>query len=207
MRRITLAMLLYERDHGTLPPAWSVDSEGNPLHSWRVLLLPYLGHETLHKRIRLDQPWDSAYNRQFHGEEMAVYRCPSNPMAGPGQTTYSVVVGPDMPFEGSRGKRLADFGPNSDDMILLVERIDSICWMDPASEITQAMAEKWTDWLTSTSPVMGMGSLPTPVFNDCYGCECANFGLRNGAAVGLDTTEGKLGAMLRGTNTERIAEW
>ena len=69
------------------------------------------------------------------------------------------------------------------------------------------MAEKWTDWLTSTSPVMGMGSLPTPVFNDCYGCECANFGLRNGAAVGLDTTEGKLGAMLRGTNTERIAEW
>ena len=126
VQRITLAMLLYERDHGTLPPAWSVDAEGNALHSWRVLLLPYLGHDALYKRIRLDEPWDSEHNRQFHGEDMATYRCPSDPAAGPGQTTYSVVVGPDVAFQAGQGKPLADFGPNSDDMILLVERMDPV---------------------------------------------------------------------------------
>ncbi|MDZ7616025.1 MAG: DUF1559 domain-containing protein, partial [Patescibacteria group bacterium] len=73
MQRITLAMLLYEREHGTLPPAWSVDAQGNPLHSWRVLLLPYLGHEALYKKIRLDEPWDSEHNRPFHGEDLAIY--------------------------------------------------------------------------------------------------------------------------------------
>ena len=53
VHRITLAMLLYEHEHGTLPPAWTVDADGNPLHSWRVLLLPYLGEQELYAKIRL----------------------------------------------------------------------------------------------------------------------------------------------------------
>jgi hypothetical protein len=135
MKLITLAMLIYERDHGTLPPAWSVDSDGNPLHSWRVLLLPYLGHQALYDSIRLDEAWDSEYNRQFHAEAVPFYRCPSDPVAEPGQTTYSVVVGPEMPFQAGRGKALADFGPHSNDMILLVERTKPVCWMDPSQEV------------------------------------------------------------------------
>jgi hypothetical protein len=43
LQRIVLAMLIYERQHGTLPPAYTVDASGQPLHSWRVLLLPYVG--------------------------------------------------------------------------------------------------------------------------------------------------------------------
>ncbi|TVS08570.1 MAG: DUF1559 domain-containing protein, partial [Planctomycetaceae bacterium] len=53
MKRVVLAMLMYERDHGTLPPAWVADAQGAPLHSWRVLLLPYLGQQTLYDAIRL----------------------------------------------------------------------------------------------------------------------------------------------------------
>ncbi|MDZ7619485.1 MAG: DUF1559 domain-containing protein [Patescibacteria group bacterium] len=224
MRRIVLAMLLYERDHGTLPTAYSVDAAGNPLHSWRVLLLPYLGHEALYKRIRLDEPWDSEHNRQFHGQDMAIYRCPCCEVAGPGQATYSVVAGPNMPFEAGQGKRLADFGPMSDDMILVVERIDPVDWMVPTGEMTQAVVEKWTEWhaapsmMDTTGPIgaMGMegttGSMgprtpqPPAVFGEnCYSGG-ANFALRNGAAVYLKTTEARLGAMLRGTNTDKSSE-
>jgi hypothetical protein len=46
-----------------------------------------------------------------------------------------------MPFEAGEGKRLADFGPDSDDMILLVERGEPVCWMAPA-EIPQSRAEE-----------------------------------------------------------------
>jgi hypothetical protein len=141
MKRITLAMLIYERDHGKLPPAYTVDADGAPLHSWRVLLLPYLGQETLYNKIRLDEPWDSQYKWQFHDQAVAFYRCPSDPAARAGQATYSVVIGPDMPFEAGEGKRLADFGPDSDDMILLVERGEPVCWMAPA-EIPQSRAEE-----------------------------------------------------------------
>jgi hypothetical protein len=70
---IALAMLIYERDHGTLPPAYSVDEAGRPLHSWRVLLLPYLGHQTLQDKIRLDEPWDSPNNLPLLAEMPDVY--------------------------------------------------------------------------------------------------------------------------------------
>ncbi|MCL2120479.1 MAG: DUF1559 domain-containing protein, partial [Planctomycetaceae bacterium] len=33
LKRIVLAMHLYEREHGTLPPAFCVDADGKPLHS------------------------------------------------------------------------------------------------------------------------------------------------------------------------------
>ncbi len=210
IQRITLAMLLYEREHGALPPAWSVDAKGNPLHSWRVLLLPYLGHEALYDKIHLDEPWDSEHNRQFHGEDMVVYRCPSDPVAGSGQTTYSVVVGPDVAFQAGQGKRLADFGPHSDDMILLVERLGPVGWMEPTREISQADADR------------GMHEMETglPTSSKCIGSHhrsVANIGFRNGAVQSLspigcdyspDGSSGKsvltrLQKLLRGINTEK----
>lgn len=206
MHRITLAMLLYERDHGTLPPAWSVDVNGNPLHSWRVLLLPYLGHGELHKRIRLDEPWDSDYNRSFHGEPMPIYRCPSHPEAKPGQATYSVVVGPDMPFEPDRGKRFFDFGPHSDDMILLVERTTPVGWMEPTSELVQASADEGIVDCNREPPFLSdeVGRIGS------HHRGIANFGFRDGAVLGFPSTDDNdavftpdlLRNLLRGTNTE-----
>ncbi len=202
VRRIALAMLLYEREHGTLPPAHSADAQGNALHSWRVLLLPYLGHAELHARIRLDEPWDSPHNRQFHGEAVGAYRCPSHPDAGPGETTYSVVVGPDMPFEAGEGKRLSGFGPDSDDMILVVERTDPIVWMDPTRELTQAAAELGI-WDTSRA------SPPDPGRIGSHHPGVAVFGLRSGAVIALwggGINFDLFGNLLRGTHTGPIED-
>jgi Protein of unknown function (DUF1559) len=156
IRQIVLAMHLYERDHGTLPPACTIDADGTPLHSWRVVLLPYLGHKNLHDKIRLDEPWDSEHNRQFHQQDITFYQCPSATLAPyvrfyqcpeldqlpPGLATYSVVVGPEMPFEAGIGKSLSDFGPNRSNMILVVERQEPVCWMDPTGNSSQAAADK-----------------------------------------------------------------
>lgn len=141
MRRIALAMLLYERDRGTLPPACTVDAGGKPLHSWRVLLLPYLGQSELYDKIRLDEPWDSKHNRQFHENAVPFYQCPSEAL-GRHETTYSVVVGPDTPFQAGEGKKLAEFGRNSANMILVVERKQIASWMDPTRDLPQATAEE-----------------------------------------------------------------
>ena len=216
MQRITLAMLLYERDHGALPPAWTVDAKGNPLHSWRVLLLPYLGYETLYKKIHLDEPWDSEHNRQFHGEDMTIYRCPSDPVAGPGQTTYSVIVGPDVAFQAGQGKPLADFGPHSDDMILLVERMDPVGWMEPTREISQADADRGMHEMKNP-----FSAVPGPIGS--HHPSVVNIGFRNGAvrslsSEGYDYYENSGGSsekavlqwfqkLLRGTNTEKDYAW
>jgi hypothetical protein len=147
LHRITLAMLVYHYEHGRLPPAYTVDADGNPLHSWRVLLLPYLGQQALSGKLRLDEPWDSEHNRRFHGAVPAVYQCPSATHK-PGQTTYSVVVGQNTAFAAGKGKSLDDLGMN---LILVVEREQStgrdaerqsVCWMAPTLELGESIAFK-----------------------------------------------------------------
>lgn len=138
LRRITLAMLLYEREHGVLPPAYTVDAEGKPLHSWRVILLPYLGEEELYAKLQLDEPWDSEHNRRFHEIAVGIYQCPTAKLSL-GQTTYSVVVGKTTAFEGAEGKPLDGFGVN---LMLVTEREQPICWMDPGSELGETVASE-----------------------------------------------------------------
>lgn len=138
LHQISLALLRYACDHGTLPPAYTVDAAGRPLQSWRVLLLPYLGEEELYNKIHLDEPWDSPHNRQFHNIAPAVYQCPSAELAT-GQTAYSVLVGEQTPFGPGEGRALDKFGMH---MVLVVERQKPIGWMQPDSELTEAVASK-----------------------------------------------------------------
>ena len=196
LQDITLAMLIYEKEHGTLPPAYTVDAAGNPLQSWRVLLLPYLGEEELYGKIKLDEPWDSEYNRQFHDAALDVYQCPSAELS-PGETTYTVIVGKKTAFRPGEGKKLADFGPKSRNMILVTESTTPVNWMDPASEVTEiaisgyALESFGGEWFGSRK----IGS-PHP--------GGANFGLRSGAVWFMaETTDSEaFKGMLEGTSDE-----
>src|SRR5688572_33251458 len=54
------------------PPAYVADSNGTPMHSWRVLILPYIEANHIYDRYDQTQPWDSATNRQLRSEERRV---------------------------------------------------------------------------------------------------------------------------------------
>lgn len=126
MLRIGCAMQLYRLDHaGHFPPACSRNPEGKPLHSWRVLLLPYLGEDALFAKIRLDEPWDSPWNARFHAQIPGIFVCPEKRKAElldqtfrPGDTIYSVLIGEQA----------------CADPILVTERPKPDCWMKPDSE-------------------------------------------------------------------------
>ena len=172
---------------------------GNPLHSWRVLLLPYLGKAELYGKLRLDEPWDSQHNRQFHDAAVPVYQCPSADLK-PGQTAYSVVVGEKTAFQGDKGRSLDDFGRN---LILVVEREQSlgsdghrqgICWMDPTSELVQSVAYQGIN--RRENEVAGIGS-PHPGGLDV--------GFRDGSVwfIAQNTALPWLQGMLDGTAEQR----
>lgn len=46
LKQIGLALHNYHEAQGSFPPAYIADSNGNPLLSWRVLILPHLGEDT-----------------------------------------------------------------------------------------------------------------------------------------------------------------
>lgn len=136
---LALALLAYEAEHGALPPAFTVDANGAPLHSWRVLILPYLGEaeRELYGKLRLDEPWDSEANRAFHGQAPEVFRHG----ADPGATTFSVLLGEDGLFDASgQGKNLDELRklPDRDiaSQYMIMQRADPICWMKPDAELT-----------------------------------------------------------------------
>lgn len=147
LAKIDYAMQLYACDHdGNLPPAFTVDSDGKPLHSWRTLLLPYLGYDEIYRQIKLDEPWNSEANRRFLQHSIPEFICPSArefqasrgtcdyPKSG--ETTYSVIVGPHTLF-GTDGVGRPVNAPNQ---LLVVERCDPIPWMKPNAEITEETA-------------------------------------------------------------------
>ena len=150
MKDIALAFHHYHNEHGHFPPAYSVDEEGNPLHSWRVLILPYMEQKALYEKIRLDEPWDSEHNKQFHllappdGVQrsnvttLSIFQCPSCPRdsQASGGSTYSIAYGTETPFTGSEPKRNGDITRKLSDTIFLVERRTPVNWMDPSREIT-----------------------------------------------------------------------
>jgi hypothetical protein len=54
LKQILIALQNYHDVYGEFPPACIRDKDGKPMHSWRVLLLPFLEQEALYKQYRFD---------------------------------------------------------------------------------------------------------------------------------------------------------
>ena len=86
-----IGRVLYQNDCVT--PAFLVGPDGKPWHSWRVLLLPYLGYRDLFDQYDFSQPWDTAKNLRLLDKMPSVYH---DPIHGdkPGRFThYAALVG------------------------------------------------------------------------------------------------------------------
>lgn len=148
MKCIALAIHNFTDVNGASPPAYTVDENGEPLHSWRVALLPYIGESKLYLQIRHDEPWDSEWNSQFHDQMPAIYACPSAPLK-PGLTTYAAVVDDEGALRptyhrvyGGSSVKPEEIADGAENTIFLVERRALVCWMDPTHETSlESLAE------------------------------------------------------------------
>ena len=147
LARLYAATVEYCEANGSYPPAFTVNSNGERLHSWRVLLLPFLGEENLYSQIRLDEPWDSEWNRQFWTKTPNIFRCASTPIDEDEDSdtksklcAYSCVIGASTVFpEDGTAVTPDDLVDGASNTILYVERKKSVNWMDPNSELTEEL--------------------------------------------------------------------
>jgi hypothetical protein len=133
VKQITLALHIYHDVHQELPPLYTVDAKGKPLHSWRVLLLPYMEQQALYDQIKLDEPWDSEHNKKFHKIAPRFYRCP-NSQAGLDKCHYSTIAGEVM--KPKKKQSFADVKDGLSNTVCVVEVKEPFCWMDPTADVT-----------------------------------------------------------------------
>jgi hypothetical protein len=135
LRQITLAILNYEFNHGTLPPAYIADANGKPMHSWRVLILPYLEATALYEQYDFNEPWDGPNNSKLASQIADVFRCPGH---GPessvaaNEADYFVVTGSETAFPGGQSRRISEIKDGVSSTIALIEATGlGIKWMEP----------------------------------------------------------------------------
>ncbi len=134
--KIGLALHTYYDTYNSFPPAYIADTNGRPMHSWRVLLLPYLDNAPLYAKYRFSEPWDGPNNRKLADKILPVFNCPSE-VHGDGKsastmTSYVAVVGPETAWPGGSSMTIRDIKDGTSTTLLVVEVANSgIYWMEP----------------------------------------------------------------------------
>lgn len=97
VKNIATALLAYHKDKGKFPPAATLSKEGKPLLSWRVQILPYLGHNLLYKQFKQNEPWDSEHNKKLIRRIPPSFRETQDDL-NKGTTPFQAPVGLDTIF-------------------------------------------------------------------------------------------------------------
>lgn len=136
LKQIGLALHNYFEDQGALPPAYTVDANGEPLHSWRTLILPYLDQSALYETIDLSKPWNDPVNSEAAATLIHTYSCPSADIPER-HTTCLAVVGPECGFRATTPRRLTEFTDGIANTVWVVDAtaVEAVHWMDPIDSV------------------------------------------------------------------------
>ena len=99
MKQLGLAMHNYHDTYVHLPPLYYVDSEGEPLLSWRVAILPFIEQNALYQVMQLDEPWDSERNLRAGRTVIPTYQAGDSLPEMPHQTRIRIPVFPGSAWQ------------------------------------------------------------------------------------------------------------
>jgi Protein of unknown function (DUF1559) len=135
LEKIADALNAYAADHGAYPPPMTQDGNNQPLHSWRVLILPYLGEDDLYNQIDLKKPWHDQQNMQIAYTVPSVFQHPNSGSNGIfNQSAYYVITGQGTLFPNTGALGLDGIVDDPAQTILVIEGtplVPSGCWTEP----------------------------------------------------------------------------
>jgi prepilin-type processing-associated H-X9-DG protein len=146
LKQVGIAMQSYHAAYGSFPPAYIADANGQPMHSWRVLVLPFLGEDDLFEQYNFDEPWNGPNNSALATMMPQVYGCPSDPDASASVTSYVAVVGPGTLFPGAEPVSIQEIADGASNTIMLIETRDQqINWLEPRDMPLEDISQRADD--------------------------------------------------------------
>jgi hypothetical protein len=135
LRQIAEALDAYAMRHGSYPTPTVVDSAGKPLYSWRVLILPQLGYDSLYARYDKSKAWDSPENAMLIPGCPDVFVSPQSTIttAAVAEPNYMLVTGKGTLFPPSGPLGPTDILDGPANTLLVVETAgNAVSWTQPA---------------------------------------------------------------------------
>ncbi|HYW78195.1 MAG TPA: DUF1559 domain-containing protein [Thermoguttaceae bacterium] len=143
VKQISRGIQRYIESHEEFPTACTTGEKGQPMHSWRVDLLPYMGDNSLWSRYDYGEPWSGPNNSKLSYSMPGEYLCLSDPNRGPPIANYAAVVGPGTAWPAGGGVRFEDLRDGASQTIILAEVSSSgIHWMEPRDLAISDLARK-----------------------------------------------------------------
>ena len=143
----------YQAVYGVFPPAYIADEQGRPLHSWRVLILPFIEQKELYEQYDLSQPWNSPHNRQLIPRIPRTLVFPGDERSPDGVTNYLAVVGPETVWPGDESTSSSVISNPSATIMIVENEGSGIRWTEPRdlslAEMNLALSDNPTDGISS----------------------------------------------------------
>ena len=132
LKHIAIALHNYHDLYDAFPPAYTVDENGQRLHSWRTLILPWLEHSDRYQKIDLSKPWNHPTNAEAFKTTPDLYRCPSFELPAD-STTYLAVVGENACFHPTKPRAISEITDGTSNTIMVIEVPvkQAVHWMSP----------------------------------------------------------------------------
>jgi hypothetical protein len=133
LKQIGLALHNIHDAFNSFPPRANYDPRKQPLLSWRVHILPYVGAGKLHSEFHLHEPWDSPHNRPLIERMPDVYSNGNWRLEREGKTTFLAPIGEQTVFSGREGISIRDITDGTSNTIFVVDVADdrAVVWTRP----------------------------------------------------------------------------
>ncbi len=127
LKQIAIALRNYESTYGRFPPAVVADKQGNAMHSWRTLILPYtFSYSTLYSAYSFHEPWNGPSNTKLAASVPWAFYCPSDPSI---QGADDQLCGRHRSWD--RMGRLSHHGERRHELLVVEVANSNINWMEP----------------------------------------------------------------------------
>jgi hypothetical protein len=172
LKQIAIGVLNYYDVNKAFPPAFVTDANGEPMHSWRVLILPYVEEAVLHRKYNFNEPWNGPNNSKLAGQIPLVFRCPSHDGetgANALETQYFAIVSPKTIWPESAARTYRDISDGTANTIMVIEASGlGINWMEPRDVTLDEAVELLTTKPRSGHMHVDDGFLMTTYYETSY---------------------------------------